>query len=109
MFLQKQRANWMQMLAKADTTEQHKIVKCSSVNLINDLHKLIEYVAYDKKVNLSPLQKSFLSKHKRFLINFIEENIVEKKKTRLLRKVKGGFLGVLIPTLVSLASAIISK
>ena len=107
MFLQKQRSNWMQMLAIKPVAEQYKIVKNSNLIFIKDLHKLIKYVAYDKKVKISPLQKCFLKKHKRFLLNYIEEMDPKKKKTRLLTKVKGGFLGLLIPSLISIVSSVI--
>lgn len=107
MFLQKQRANWMQMLAAKPVAEQYKIVKNSNLILVKDLHKLIKYVTYNKKVKISPLQKCFLKKHRRFLLNYIEEKAPKKKKVRLLTKVKGGFLGLLIPALISIASSVI--
>ena len=107
--LQRQRANWLRLLAKKDTAEQYKIVKNCSPEFIKDLHELIKYIAQDKNVKISPKYKVFLKKHKIFLMNFIDESDTEKKKTRLLRKVNGGFLSVLIPSLISLATALIAN
>ena len=107
MFLQKQQANWLQVLAKRSEADQKDILRnCDSV-VMEDLHNLIKFVGYDKKLKISPKRKDFLKAHKTFLHNFLKERNQKKKKVKLLRQVKGGFLGVLIPTLISLASAFI--
>ena len=107
MFLQKQQANWLQVLAKRSEADQKDILRnCDSV-VMEDLHNLIKFVGYDKNLKISPKLKDFLKAHKTFLHNFLKERNQKKKKVKLLRQVKGGFLGVLIPTLISLASAFI--
>ena len=109
MSLQKQQANWLQLLAKKPIVKQLEIVKCCNLKFIKDLHKLVKFIAYDKNLKISPKYQTFLKKHKSFLHNFLKERSLKKKRVNLLRKVKGGFLGVLIPSLISLASALFIK
>jgi hypothetical protein len=107
--LQKQRADWLQLLAKKDTIDQYKVVRDCSPDLIKDLHEIITHIACDKNLKISPKYKIFLKKHRTFLGNFIDEQDIKKKKCKLLRQVKGGFLSVLIPSLISLATALFTK
>ena len=109
MSLQREQTNWLRLLAKRPIVKQLEIVKCCNLTFIKDLHKLIKHIAYDKNLKISPKYKVFLKKHKLFLHNFLKERSHKKKRVNLLRKVKGGFLGLLIPSLISLASSIIAK
>ena len=107
MSLHRERVNWLQLLAKQPTPKQHKIVKNCNLKFIKDLHKLIKYIACDKKLQLSSKHKEFLKKHSTFLRNFLEVRSYKKKRENLLRKVNGGFLSFLIPAIVSIASSVI--
>ena len=107
MSLPKQQVHWMHLLGKQKPDKQCETIKNCNLTFIKDLHKLIKRVAHDKKLKISAKYKNFFQKHRIFLHNFIVEKDLKKKKKNLLRKVKGGFLGVLIPALVSIASAII--
>ena len=107
--LQGEQRGWMQSLARKPANLQVKIVKDCNSEFIQDLHNLIHFVVYDKNLKFSTKQRDFLKKHRTFLYNFIEEDNHKKKKAALIRKVKGGFLGVLIPSLITLAAELFAK
>ena len=107
MSVQTERANWMQLLAKKPPPVQYEIIQTCHLDLIRDLHKLIKYIAYDKKLDIPTKHKTFFKKHRTFLLNFLSTRSCKKKRENLLRKVNGGFFGLLIPTIVSIASSVI--
>ena len=49
MSLQREQADWLQLLAAQPPPTQYAIVKNCNLDFIRDLNKLIKYVAYDKK------------------------------------------------------------
>lgn len=105
--LQKHQVEWLQLLANQPAAEQYKIIRSCNTDLLQDLNELIQKIIRHKKLKDSPESQRILKKHRTFLRNFTARQSVKKKKGCLLRKVKGGFLGVIIPTLVSLASTLI--
>ena len=107
--LDREKCGWLQTLAKKPVNLQVKIVRGCNSDFIQDLHNLIHFVVYDKNLKISSKHKEFLIKHRTFLRNFIEEENHKKKKVNLIRKVKGGFLGVLIPSLITLAAELFFK
>ena len=107
MSVQRERTKWMQLLVKKAPPVQYEIVRTCSLDFIRDLHKLIKYIAYDKNLEISPKYKTFLKKHRTFLLNFLGTRSCKKKRENLLRKVNGGFLSLLIPAIVSIAGSVI--
>ena len=107
MSVQRKRLQWLQLLAKKSTKEQYNTVKYCNLDLIRDLHKIIKYISCDKHVTFTPEEKEFFKKHRIFFCNFLDTRSPKKKKENLLRKVKGGFLSLLIPAIASVASAVI--
>ena len=95
---------WMYSLSRKPGGEQVELLKNCSWDFIQDLHNLIDFVAHDKNIKIPGKYMVFLKKHRTFLYNFVEEDNYKKKKDKLTRKAKGGFLGVLIPILILLAT-----
>ena len=100
---------WLQTLARKPVELQVEVLNGCSSEFIQDLHNLIHFVVYDKNLKISEKYRVFLKKHRTFLRNFIEEDNLKKKKANLIRKVKGGFLGILIPSLITLAAELFAK
>ena len=107
--LQGEQRGWMQSLARKPVTIQLKVLKDCNSDFIQDLHNLITFVVYNKNLKIPERYREFLKKHRTFLYNFIEEENHKKKKSNLIRKVKGGFLGVLIPSLITLAAELFAR
>ena len=107
MSVQRKQLEWLQLLAKKTIKEQYSTVKYCHLDLIRDLHKIIKYIACDKRVTFTPEEKAFFKKHRVFLSNFLDTRSPKKKREKLLRKVKGGFFSLLIPAIASVASAVI--
>ena len=107
MSLQREQADWLQLLAAQPPPTQYAIVKNCNLDFIRDLNKLIKYVAYDKNLEIPSKHKVFLTKHRTFLIDFVNTRSCKMKRENLLKKVNGGFLGLLIPTMVSIVSSVI--
>lgn len=109
MSVQGKQLEWLQLLAKKSPTDQYYTVKHCHIKLIRDLNKLIKHITYGKNVTFSPEEKIFFKKHIIFVDNFLSTRSVNKKRDNLLRKVKGGFLSLLIPAIVSIAGAVIPE
>ena len=71
------------------------------------MNKIIRHITYGKNVVISPEEKVFFKKHILFIHKFLSERGLKKKQEILLRKVKGGFLSLLIPAMISIAGSVI--
>ena len=107
MSLQGKQLEWLQLLAKKPLNDQYNTVKYCHLKLIKDLNKIIKHITYGKNVTISPEERAFFKKHILFVRKFLSERSLKKKQKSLLRKVKGGFLSLLIPSIVSIAGAVI--
>ena len=104
--LHNKRMLWFLELGKKKPVKQCELIKRCNLKLVKAFHKLIRF-SYDKFHRVPSKDRPIFKKHKVFLANFMIEKDLKKKKKNLLRKVKGGFLSVLIPPLVALVSAIV--
>ena len=95
-----EKIDWFIWFNKQSSDIQCKTIQYCNDNFITDLHKLINHIAYDKNVKISPIHKQFFKKHKIFLRNFIEERSLKKKRAQLLQKVNVADLGLLINVLL---------
>ena len=98
---------WLQLLAKKPQRDQYNTVKYCNLKFITSLNKIIKHLMYGKNVRFSKEERAFFTKHRSFILEFLKEKDLKKKKQILLPKIKGGFLSLLIPTMVSVAGAVI--
>ena len=96
---------WFLELGKKKPVKQCELIKRCNLKLVKSFHKLIK-LSYDKFHRVPSEDRPIFKEHRVFLCNFMLEKDPAKKKRKLLRKARGGFLGVLIPALVSLVSSI---
>ena len=91
--------------------EQHEIFKTCDLQLIMDLHKIINYAACSKslKKKIPADSHALLRKHMDWIDDWLDEKSCVKKRKALFKKAQGGFLGMLIPILISAVEPHIPK
>ena len=97
------RLSEIRALAEKSATVQYTMLKQCSPQLIKDLHKLLKYAAFTRHLKIPREYKIFLSRHRDFLLKFLDEKNCDKKKKALLKKGVSGFLGLLIQVVTSTA------
>ena len=103
-----ERVEWLRKLSTKPVKEQRSDVKNGSVHIIKDLQKLMKFTKFNKYVRLNSKERHFLMKNRDFLHCFCKGNRhYGAKRKHLLTKVRGGFLGLLIPTLLSVVGSVI--
>lgn len=105
------KANWFKSLAKLPSKKRATVLKTGKGCFLKDIQKIIKFVGRSKKVKILPSHTKLFKKHKAFLSRFSRCKGPKLKKL-VLRKVSGGFFGILaalLPTIISLASSVLPK
>ena len=91
-------------LGKQNINTQRKII-ASSPTFTNDIHSMTSYI---KKTHLPPKKFNRLKKWRKCINCILKDDRVKGKKNCILKALKGGFLGSLVPIIASLATPLLA-
>ena len=101
-----QNYDYLKILAKCDKKMRNSILKGANKDLIHSLCECI-YNILRGNVELTDSDKNQLNKYKNSLRKLLTNNSIKEKKKILIQK--GGFLQILLPSVISGLATILSS